>query len=518
MNGRYRFQVFLFVLSIMPHALFSGNLLYFWSGGITHQSGIVNAILKLPSEKVRLVVADNKNMNNAGYSNYESAKADKGNAVSIQINNLQPLTTYYYQFEIDGILDNDIHHTGSFTTFSEDGFSYSFVAGSCNFFPNNRVYDKMKSFNPLFLIMPGDLHYANVSSKMVVPHQDAYEQKVLQHKREANFYKDVPIAYVWDDHDYCGDNNDGTDGCGKAAYQAYMNYVPHYPLGNSNGQSIYQAFTAGRIRFVLTDLRSDRREGNIMSSTQINWFKNELLMAKQSHQLICWVSSVSYTGTGNDNWGGYASTRTEIANFLKENEIENMFIISGDAHMLAVDNGSNGDYSSQKDNPFLYPILQSAALNNVGSYKGGVFSEGGPYPNNPPFNSQWSKIDVIDNNGADIGIRFTCYRLNPGQKNPRIMIDYFFCRTIDENKTSEFEDLFSIHHKQSERIIEVNSKLHNITNIYMYDYRGKQVHRYINIPFNFSGWIFNDSLLGNPGKYFILAETPDKKYVGHFSF
>jgi len=168
-----------------------------------------------------------------------------------------------------------------------------------------------------------------------------------------------------------------------------------------------------------------------MDPQQKTWFKNEVMDAKRKNMLICWVSSVSFSGTRSDNWGGYAATRTELANFFRDSSVTNMFILSGDAHMLAIDNGTHADFSDGKNNPHLYPILQTAALNNVGSDKGGEYSEGGTFPN-PPLSSQWSTIEITDNGGKVIGVRFTCYRMSLFTKKHRIITSFEFCRKLTD--------------------------------------------------------------------------------------
>jgi hypothetical protein len=52
-------------------------------------------------------------------------------------------------------------------------------------------------------------------------------------------------------------------------------------------------------------------------------------------------------------------------------------MVAGDAHMLAIDDGTNSDYSDGGDAGF--PVLQAAALDRPGSVKGGPYSEG-TYP------------------------------------------------------------------------------------------------------------------------------------------
>ncbi|WP_443209912.1 hypothetical protein, partial [Rhodococcus rhodochrous] len=54
----------------------------------------------------------------------------------------------------------------------------------------------------------------------------------------------------------------------------------------------------------------------------------------------------------------------------------------GDAHTLAIDNGSHSDYSTNGGAGF--PVFQAAALDRPGSVKGGPYSEGA-YPGGGQF-------------------------------------------------------------------------------------------------------------------------------------
>jgi hypothetical protein len=181
----------------------------------------------------------------------------------------------------------------------------------------------------------------------------------------------------------------------------------------------------------MSDLRSERNDGKIMSDKQKEWLKNEMRQAKARGQIIAWVTSVSYSGTGKDNWGGFPADREEMGNFFRDENIENMFILSGDAHMLAIDNGTNSDFSSGKNNPNRYPIFQSAALNNIGSDKGGEYSEGGTFPN-PPFTGQFGVVTVTDYGGSDICINFKGFRLNLIFDQLFELLNFDFCRSLPE--------------------------------------------------------------------------------------
>ncbi len=53
-------------------------------------------------------------------------------------------------------------------------------------------------------------------------------------------------------------------------------------------------------------------------------------------------------------------------------DVDNLLMVSGDAHMLAYDDGSHTDYSGRGETAF--PLLQAAALDRKPSVKGGPYS------------------------------------------------------------------------------------------------------------------------------------------------
>lgn len=422
----------LFFQLLVGHIHATNDVLYFWSGGVTHRSARINVVLERAATQVRIACSTTLDFENPIYSPFQPVTSATGFSAGFEVTGLKPNTRYYYAVEIDGQLDRSSDDIGSFQTFQEGAFSYSFLLGACNLFPNNPIYDYMRAPNALFYLNVGDLHYANPNSTKVEDHREAYEDRVLSRDREMKLLRHTPIAYVWDDHDFCGDNNDGNNGCGLAAKQAYKEYVPHYPLGDPDGPTgIYQAFTVGRVRFIMSDMRSERKDGQMLSTRQKEWLKNEMRQAKARGEIIAWVTSVSYSGTGKDNWGGFTAEREEMGNFFREENIENMFILSGDAHMSAIDNGTHSDFSKEKNNPNRYPIFQSAALNNIGSDKGGEYSEGGTFPN-PPFTGQFGLVTVTDHGGSDICINFKTYRLNFIFDQLTELLNFDFCRTLPE--------------------------------------------------------------------------------------
>ncbi len=426
---------------------------YVWSGNLTANTIKVNAKLSRASENVRLVLSKSNDLSNPIYSSVQKAESSKKFMVSFDMNNLDPNTTYYYAVESDGIIDKRSEVLGSFTTAKANAHSYSFIASTCNTNSAHPVWQKMIEKNPLFVMVHGDLHYADPNSTDVNVHRRPYYERVLSFEPTNTLFRNTPIVYIWDDHDFSGnDSHSGSTGV-ASALTAYKEIVPHYPFGTSGNNSkagIYQSFVIGNIRFILSDVRAEFTTSSVMSAEQMQWLKQQFLAAKNNHQLICWVSPTPITATTVDSWGGlskYRVDRNEVFEFLNENNIANLFILSGDAHTSGIDDGENTDCLHALDSnnckrnecslSYRYPLFQASAITNSTSIKDVV-------TNILPmteidYHGQYFKIDVIDNNQGTVEIVATVYRVHPDTGQETIIGTYNFTRNllVDESNTEQ---------------------------------------------------------------------------------
>jgi len=244
------------------------------------------------------------------------------------------------------------------------------------------------------------------------------------------------VSYIWDDHDYGPNNSDGSSTSREAARLSYQKYVPRYPfLNNREGDvPIYQSYIYGRIKFILTDLRSEANITDMMSDEQENWFFQELL-GYQNWDLMVWVSTRPWIGPeipGEDFWGGFHQQRRRIANFISENSINNLVMISGDAHMVAIDDGSNSDYSDNSGAGF--PVFQAAALDRWGTTKGGPFSQG-CYTYTEYWTEQYGLMDVYYNDDNNTCITWTGYR-TISETEKKLLVTWQKCIPTVKNGTA----------------------------------------------------------------------------------
>lgn len=319
----------------------------------------------------------------------EVEQPSESRAVRLDVDGLRPGRHYDYVIEVDGEADGG-RGRGTFRTPAAGPASFRLVASSCARTDSNAaVFDAMADEDPLLYLALGDVHYSNIADNDVATFATAYDRMLTQ-PGQAALYRSVPVAYVWDDHDYGPNDADADSPSRDAARAAFREHVPSHPLVSDG--AIHRAFTIGRVRFVVTDTRSERRRDSMLGADQLAWFEDEVVAASRTHALVIWMNPSPWTAEANpssDGWAGFADERRHIADVLADADVDNLLMVSGDAHMLAFDDGSNSGYASDGSPGF--PVFHTAALDRPGNVKGGPYS-GGAFPG---F-GQYGVIDVND--------------------------------------------------------------------------------------------------------------------------
>lgn len=409
-----------------------------WSGGVTDTSAQVHVRLpnNPPSIHLQVHPADAPSKVQRFDGTRASLFAD---VHQFHLGNLSPATLYRYAVVTEGTVDSSL--TGRFRTASHEDASFRVALGSCaETGSRHPVFDAIRAADPDLLLHLGDLHYEDIEVNEVHAFREAYH-RVHASPAQAALFRSVPLAYVWDDHDY-GPNNSSRQAPGKnAAQQTYRAYVPHYtlPAGEASAP-IYQAFTIGRVRFLLTDLRSARTPNDavdvptrtMMGARQKQWFKDELAAARDRYPLIVWVSSVPWIANDSgalDQWSGYPDERRDLATYIDSIGVaDQLTIVAGDAHMVAFDDGTHNQYGHSDGGGF--PVVHAGALDRPGSVKGGPYTHG-PFPNRSTLlganDGQFVLMDVTDDGGDTVCVTWTGQRLRYDTKSLNPLFQYDRC-------------------------------------------------------------------------------------------
>ncbi|MGH9042994.1 MAG: alkaline phosphatase D family protein [Acidimicrobiia bacterium] len=369
---------------------------WMWAGGVTSRQATVVARLGPGRDRARLLLADD-----AGGRQVSAAVPVDGDRIArLSVDGLSPATRYRYTVEVDGRPDRS-RGRGHLATMPEGPASFTLAVGACaRTGSDGVVFDAIRRLDPLLYLITGDLHYENISRADSGVFLGAYD-RVLAAPAQAALYRAVPVDYVWDDHDYGPNDAGATSSSRAAAHRAYRQAVPHPPLPAGPGGAIHHAFTIGRVRVVVTDTRSERAAGTMLGSAQREWLLGELRRADE-HALVIWVNSVPWIDTprdGADTWGGYAEERRLIADTIAGEGIANLVMLSGDAHMVAIDDGTNSGYAASGGGGF--PILHAAALDRRGNVKGGPYSHG-TFPGPGRFG-----VVEVDDRGTSVSVELS---------------------------------------------------------------------------------------------------------------
>lgn len=313
-----------------------------------------------------------------------------GNA-QVAIPALAPDTTHFYRAFRGG---SYIGSAQQFRSLPSAG-SFSFGFASCRSHdaaepsPNPTALADVKTRGADFFLEIGDIHYRDISTNDPAAFRAGFDE-LYTRTNIAALLQTVPTAYIWSDHDYGGDASYAGTASKPAAQQVYRERVPSPALTSATG-GIYHTFVVGRVRFIMLDTRSyrslwtnaDNSSKTMLGTEQKAWLQN--LLATATEPITFVVSDVGWIGnqtTEDDHWGAYQTERAEIAPWISSAQTR-VIMLCGDAHMLALDDGTNAAGGCH--------VWHAAALNRFTSTKGGPYS-GGTFPGN----NQYGYVTITD--------------------------------------------------------------------------------------------------------------------------
>ncbi len=336
-----------------------------------------------------------------------------------------------------------------FRTFGPASRTIRIAAGSCaSTGSNGSVFDTIAALGPDVFCHLGDLHYENIGRDHDGRFRRAYDD-ALSSPAVARMTSRVPIAYVFDDHDYGRNDSDREARSRPAAWRVYQERVPHYELGarddpahrEADQRPVYQRFRIGPVLVVLTDTRSEREPvrptdphfgaphpRQLISDHQERWLTASAEeAARHGCEVLVWCSSTPWLGpdgADDDTWCGFPEQRSRIAEALLEGEREHgvtTVVVCGDAHMVGLDRGRadrarvppsiadddaaaptvTGEHWEAR----VFPTMNAAALDRRGSRKGGRY---GHYER--PGAGQFGLVEVdLDADGRAARIRLVVH-------------------------------------------------------------------------------------------------------------
>ena len=204
--------------------------------------------------------------------NYSYPQASTDFTQSVSITGLMPETSYVYELEIKGTRYGPWPLRTTPTTGSSTTLKFAF--GSCTKDDDQPIFGPILSYNPDLFLFVGDNHYAN-SDDLNALRQ--YYRWAHERPQRSTMMSSVPILAIWDDHDFVGNNTDGSEAGKDVALRAFKEYWANPSYGTDVTPGVFFQTSYGDIDFFAIDDRYWRGlDDSVLGDEQEAWLLSQL--------------------------------------------------------------------------------------------------------------------------------------------------------------------------------------------------------------------------------------------------
>ena len=275
------------------------------------------------------------------------SKQENDHVVKLMLKGLKPKTDYQYVIFIDG--EKNDSPKQRFTTFNRIGSAGNFrlaFGGGAGFVPQHEyVWNTIAATKPQALFQLGDNVYIDNTDVMDMHHYCYYRRQSRSEYRA--LVAGVSVFSIWDDHDFglndCfGGPDIETPKWKRSTYQIFRDNWANPAFGGGDKQpGIWWDTYINDIHFISIDGRYYRTNPkktkgklSMLGSVQKRWLLNTIKGSTGTFKVL--VSPVPWVfkakGDSKDTWNGFKNERNEIFQFLTENNIKGVLLMSADRH------------------------------------------------------------------------------------------------------------------------------------------------------------------------------------------
>ncbi len=317
--------------------------------------------------------------------------SSKDFTVKVDVEDLEPYTYYFYDFEINGK-----HSLTGRTKTAPEGDNEHFRAAvvSCSNYEAGyfHAYDAIAERNDIDLVIHlGDYIYEygvgefplSISGiRLHEPENEIlnlpdYRMRHSQYKLDPDLrrlHQHYPMIAVWDDHETANnawrdgaENHDEGEGLWadrkEAGTKAYHEWMPIRSPDEENLFKIYRSFSYGKLVdiFMLDTRLYDRDEQSLAGASdtsrtllgpeQMEWLINGLSSSEASYKILgnqVMMAPLLLLGgpLNNDQWDGYSHEQSVLRDFL-EAQTDNFVVITGDIHTSWANDIPGSNYEAE---------------------------------------------------------------------------------------------------------------------------------------------------------------------------
>ena len=316
--------------------------------------------------------------------------ASRGHSVHVQLQHLQPATTYWYRFK-QGDAFSAVGRTRTAPATHANVSQLRIALASCQHYEQGQyvAHEEIAKQALDFVLFVGDYIYESSNAQYAIRKHNTDEPKTLpeyrqryeQYKRDPALqaaHAAHPWVLMWDDHEVVNDYANDQDRHytepqqfllrRAAAYQAYFEHQPIMISPDANqpaSMKLYDHFVWGNLADLWTlDCRQYRspqacrdpvRGGgrmvlqceelsapyrSMLGLEQERWLTQSLQTATRRWKLLAQATQISSTSVPspggrsywNDAWDGYPQARQRLLQTVRDAKLRNVVTLGGDVH------------------------------------------------------------------------------------------------------------------------------------------------------------------------------------------
>lgn len=268
------------------------------------------------------------------------ATAASDHCVVWTLDKLTPDTPYTYATQVgDGPLRTSRHQ--HFTTAPDptEPSIQRLAFGSCASSDPSSVWSTIALRAPDGLVLMGDTPYIDTTDLEAAR---AKHRRFLEIPGLARLALDTPIWATWDDHDFGGNDTNGSLPGKEHTRRAFVEHRALASYGHDD-EGIYTSFRRGGLEVFLLDTRyfaglepmgPDDDRSSLLGTRQRQWLEQGLRTSTAPFKLLaCGMIWDDKQNTESDDWGTYSHEREHIERFLGEHSIAGVVLLGGDIHV-----------------------------------------------------------------------------------------------------------------------------------------------------------------------------------------
>ncbi len=199
--------------------------------------------------------------------------------------------------------------------------------GSCTKDDEQPLFADIRAEAPDLFLFVGDNHYGDTDEL------DALRQQYRwAHSREhrAELMYEAGVYATWDDHDYVGNNTDGSASGKDVALRSFKEFWANGRYGTETVPGVFSAHTYGDLGIYLLDDRYHREDDEtLLGLDQEAWLLASIVASDAVFKLVVTGSQWNLDGS-SDSWANFPEAQERVVDALSA--APGVVLLSGDIH------------------------------------------------------------------------------------------------------------------------------------------------------------------------------------------